>query len=160
MVRVNATLLVLTSVLLLGCTSTGGIAPKVEEASLSEAARQFTHAIAAKDPELIASFFAEDATAMYPFPSPTVGREANREAWASYFSSRETHPVSIDTVVVSASRDMGYIMGRHANAEVESTDSEGGRYVAVWRRGPEGWRITVLSAHVHSDIKPFRFSSN
>lgn len=60
----------------------------------------------AKDPTATASFFSEDAFVMYPQPAPTIGRQANYQAWARYFARPEAeHPFTTDTVIVAASRD-------------------------------------------------------
>jgi len=115
-------------------------------------------AFTARDANRIASFFAEDAIAMYPLPQPTVGREANRRAWESYYSRRTAHPVTIDTVVVSASGDLGYTFGRYLTAEARDPGATGGRYVIVWKKLDNQWRIAILSAHEHPDITPANFA--
>jgi ketosteroid isomerase-like protein len=125
--------------------------------SLLETAHEWQRAIASRNADSIASFFAEDALAMYPFPSATIGRAANREAWARYYDHNAIHPVCTDSVVVSASGEMGYTLGRFANAEVAGSSAEAGRYVAIWRQHNGKWEIVILSAHVHPDIQPFPF---
>lgn len=125
------------------------------ERSLEEVASRWAQAIAdAKDPELIASFFAEDGLAMYPAAGVFVGRQANEAAWKSYFSDRSEHPVTVDSVVVAASQDLGYVFGLHANARVDGGDTQGGRYVAVWQNYSGKWQLVLLSAHTHADIQP------
>ena len=116
-------------------------------------------AFTARDANRIASFFAEDAVAMYPnFPQPVLGREANRRAWESYYTRRTAHPLTIDTVVLSASGDLGYTFGKYLTAEVTDSSATGGRYVAVWRKIGDEWQIAILSAHDHSDIRPASFA--
>ena len=128
------------------------------EGTLRAATSAWLRALADKDPAMIAAFFAEDAIAMYPFPQPTIGRSANQTAWASYFDHYDIHPVSIETTVIVESGEIGYILGRFANAETARPGAEAGRYVAIWSYSAGKWEIAVLSAHVHNDVQPFPFT--
>lgn len=126
--------------------------------SLRDAVRVWQRAMAHKDVEQIASFYAEDAIAMYPrHLQPTYGHAGNREAWNRYFCTFDTHPITTDLVITATSGEMGYSLGRYANAEREGPGAEGGRFVAVWRYNEGQWKIALLSAHVHEDIAPFPF---
>lgn len=121
--------------------------------ALHDAATAWQHAFDTKDIDKIVSLFADDVIAMYPLPKPTEGREANREAWVSYFSRHATHPITTDTVIVSTAGDLGYTLGRWwSSSDPAERDIAGGRYVAVWRRVTGQWRIAVLSAHVHEPM--------
>jgi ketosteroid isomerase-like protein len=83
-------------------------------AAVREAAEAWRRAFEAKDVDAIVRAYAPDAVAMYSFPQPTVGREANREAWVAYFARpKATHPITTDTVVVAASGDLAYTFGRY-----------------------------------------------
>jgi ketosteroid isomerase-like protein len=125
---------------------------------LRETAAALQQALTARDPNRIASFFAEDAIAMYPLPQPIIGREANRHAWESYYSRRSAHPVTVDSVVVSAAGDLGYTFGRYLTAEARDPSATGGRYVIVWRKIDDQWRIAILSAHEYPDITSATFA--
>ncbi|MDQ4076677.1 MAG: DUF4440 domain-containing protein [Chloroflexota bacterium] len=121
-------------------------------ASLHEAAAAWTAAANARDAEAMAIFFAPEVIAMYPQPAPTVGREANREAWARFFRRpNATHPLTTDTLVLAASGDLAYTLGRWAvNYEGPGGPvAAGGRYLAVWRPVDGAWRIVALSANTH-----------
>ena len=129
------------------------------EASLQEAANRFVRVAADRNPDGIAGCFAEDAIIMYPgWTLPVLSRTANREAWTSYFSRLDKHPVSVDSIVMSASGDLAYSFGRWATGELGEEGALAGRYVAVWRKA-EHWEMVTLSAHVHEDIPPFSFPS-
>jgi ketosteroid isomerase-like protein len=128
------------------------------EGTFHEATSAWLRALADKKPAKIAACFAEDALAMYPVPHPTIGRAANQAAWASYFDRYAVHPVSIDTIVLAESGEVGYILGRHANAETAGPGAEAGRFVAMWRYRAGQWEIAVLSAQVHTDVAPFSFA--
>ena len=120
------------------------------------AADAWTRAALARDAAEMTRYFAEDAFVMYPQPQPTVGRAANGAAWARVFARPGAdHPLTTDSVVVAASGDLAFTMGRWAlNTPADSTRAavaSGGRYVAIWRSvGPDGaWQIVVLSANTH-----------
>ena len=81
-------------------------------------------------------------------------RVGNEAAWASYFENRPEKKVTVDSIVVAASQDLGYVFGRHANASVDGDGNDGGRYVAIWRKRDAAWQLVLLSAHVHADIQP------
>lgn len=120
---------------------------------LAAAASSWEDAIEQKDPAAIAQAFTEDAVAMYPHPMPTVGRENNRRAWERVYSNPVVeHPVTVDSVQTAASGDLGYTFGRWWYRNPEQKVNSGGRYLAVWRRDGETWRITMLSANRHADI--------
>ena len=146
------------SLMVAGCVRASVPPAQTPETTLRQTVVALQEAFTARDPERIANFFAEDAIAMYPLPQPTIGREANRRAWQSYYSRRTAHPVSIDTVVASASGDLGYAFGKYLTADVQDPAAAGGRYVAVWRRIGDQWRIAVLSAHDHPDITRANFA--
>jgi ketosteroid isomerase-like protein len=147
-----------------GCALLGGcVAPRMPAAltaaaSLRETAYAWTESFRTRNPETISSFYSDDVIAMYPAPTPTIGRSANRDAWARYYSQRSAHPVSIDSVVASNSGDLGYTFGKWLNAEIENPEARGGRYVAVWRRVGGEWRIILISAHMHPDVTPASFT--
>ena len=147
------------ALILAACAGTSVPPTQSALSTLRQTASALQDAFTARDANRIASFFAEDAVAMYPLPQPTVGREANRRAWESYYSRRTAHPLTIDTVVVSASGDLGYIIGRYLTAEVRDPTATGGRYVEVWRKIDDQWRIAIVSAHDHSDVTAATFGS-
>jgi ketosteroid isomerase-like protein len=124
--------------------------PTASETELRHVAAAWQAAVEAKDANRIASFFAEDALAMYPKPAPTAGRGANRVAWAEFFRRpNATHPISTERVTISVSGEMGWTLGTFAAAY----DEPGGRatgeglYVAVWRKAGTRWEIVALSAN-------------
>ncbi len=123
--------------------------------SLAEASQGWVDAFAAKDPERLSSYFAPDVIAMYPLDTvPLIGFEGNQESWIQAFQIMESHPITSDTVVVASSKDVGYTYGRWAATGVPELGEAAGRYVATWEYTKSGWKITVLSAHIHEDVLP------
>jgi ketosteroid isomerase-like protein len=128
--------------------------------SLAELADAWIGAFSRGDVDEITRHFAEDAIAHYPaWDRPVVGREANRDAWVSYFSRRRYHPLSVDTVVVSTSDDLGYVLGKGLYAAEDDPDATGARYVAIWQRIGGEWKLVMLAAHSHVDVTPANFRS-
>ncbi|HEU0297687.1 MAG TPA: nuclear transport factor 2 family protein [Anaerolineales bacterium] len=123
--------------------------------SLAEASQGLADAYAAKDPTRISSYFASEVIAMYPLDSvPTVGYDANYQRWVQAFQIMEAHPITSDTVVSANSKDVGYSFGRFCGIGIQGVGDLCGRYVATWKWTESGWKITVLSAHVHQDVLP------
>jgi len=123
--------------------------------ALAEASQGLVEAFAAKDPTRISSYYASEVIAMYPLdPVPTVGHDANYQRWVQAFQIMEAHPITSDTVVTANSKDVGYSFGRFCGLGIQGVGDLCGRYVATWKWTESGWKITVLSAHVHEDVIP------
>lgn len=145
------------TLILAGCgLATPRAAPdETAAAALEAAANGWIAAIAAGDADRIASFFADDAVAMYPLPAPTVGREANREVWAAFFGNREReHPITVDEIRVAPAGEMAYATGRWWTrfGPAEEIDPSGGEYLAVWEQVDGAWKIAALSATLYRSI--------
>lgn len=144
--------------LLVGCGTVSHRNAPNAEAAVRRAADAWAAAAAAKDGHAMGRFFADDAFVMYPQPAPTIGREANREAWVKFFARPNAeHPFGPYTVVVSAAGDMAYILGRGAWSYDGPAGrvSRGGWYLAVWRLIADEWQIVALSAHRHDPPPAF-----
>ena len=120
------------------------------EAELRQAADAWRRAIDDRNADQIAAFFATHARAMYLQSLPTVGREANRQAWANIFSNPEVnHPVTVEEVVTSISCDLGYTYGQwwlvRPGDDLHSEGHTGGGYLAIWRPVYGQWQIVLLS---------------
>ena len=140
----------LAVVVVVGCATTARVP---SDAPVREASRGWIAASDAKDVDTMAKYFAADAFVMYPQPQPTIGREANREAWAKFFARpNAVHPWTTDKVVMSASGDLAYTVGRAAGRYDGADGKEvtfGGRYIAVWQLVQGKWEIVALSANLH-----------
>jgi ketosteroid isomerase-like protein len=146
------------SALLLNITQfagAGNAAAKSPNRSLEEAAVGLADAFIARDFQKISDFMVEDVIAMYPNTTlPVIGRETNRETWRQAFQVYESHPLTVDRVIVSNSKDAGFSYGRWAASGVPDVGQVGGRYVATWAWRKSGWQIMHVSAHIHVDIPP------
>ena len=127
-------------------------------ARLATASAALAEAFESRDAEAIASHFAVDGIAHYPgLNTPVLGRDANQRAWVNYYRHLDHHPLTTDSLVVSASGDVGYTIGRYLLAAEDDPEATGGRYVAVWRVVEGEWKIAVLAAHQHADVNSSTF---
>lgn len=153
----NLIAVVFTIVALIGCTSSSTVTRSTSSSSLESAATAWKQAIGARDAGRIAAFFAPDAVAMYPHPSPTVGRQANRKAWESVYSNPDAeHPVTVERVEEARAGDLGYTYGKWWSWNPAEDYYNAGRYTAVWKRMDGRWQIAMLSANAHDDVKEER----
>jgi ketosteroid isomerase-like protein len=125
---------------------------------LRDAAMAWAASFRSRDAEVITSFFSNDAVAWFPRGArPTVGNAEIRAAWTNYFKNNSAHPVSVDSVVSSATDGFGLVYGKYLYKEVSDSTADGGRYVAVWRALAGRWRLVLLSAHKHDDVTAATF---
>jgi ketosteroid isomerase-like protein len=98
-----------------------------------------------RDADLLASFYAEDAT-LYP-PSDVVfsGRPAAKKYWAAAFADT-TYTLSWKTTSAEASKDgdLGFTAGTY-DESYKGSDGKmvknTGKYVCVWKRDKDGkWK--------------------
>lgn len=125
-----------------GCSRRADLA--AEEAAIRQADAAWLAAASAHDLERTASFWADDATILAPETPPVVGKDAIRKYVSAAFS---TPGFSItwqtDKVVIAASGDLAYATGTD---RISATGPDGkpsvvdNNSVAVWRKGPSGWK--------------------
>ncbi|MCK6477948.1 MAG: DUF4440 domain-containing protein [Phycisphaerales bacterium] len=102
-------------------------------------------AAAARDADLVASFYSEDAVAYPPGEPVAVGKAAARKAWAAYFAE-PSFRISWKTLRAdaSASGDMGFTSGSYEvtfNGPDGKPVLEKGKYLCLWRLQPDGsWK--------------------
>jgi ketosteroid isomerase-like protein len=116
--------------------------------SLRAADSSLQAAVAARDAERTAAFYAEDAVLM-PVAEPIVeGRLAILEEWRHVYGipgfTSSSHLVAAS---LSTAGDLGYTRGTYESG-MQGTGGravvERGKWVSVWKRGTDGsWRIIV-----------------
>lgn len=101
-------------------------------------------AVVGGDAEAAASWFLDDATLLPPDGTRVVGRDAIREFWTPTPGTTITRAqTSVETFDFRA--DLAYLAGSYELEVVTRGESDvsTGRFLMVWRRTPEGWRIAV-----------------
>jgi uncharacterized protein (TIGR02246 family) len=106
-----------------------------------------------RDFKAIAGAYTQDGSLLLPRQPIAIGAEAIEKAWAKHFPyaflALEYGPTRID---VAASGDLASEIGAYAMtvATPEGPLSDSGKYVVVWARTPEGWKIATDA--VNSDL--------
>lgn len=152
--RSTLSLALVLTVALAGCAHVphGGSAASVS--TLRKVSEAWNHSPSTLDADTVTRYYASDIIVMSPQGrAPVVGVDANREAWARFFSGvNPIHTMTTDTVIVGRADDLGYVTGQWTvgidtpNGRMEAA----GTYVAVWRKTGDEWRLAVVSAY------PFR----
>jgi uncharacterized protein (TIGR02246 family) len=115
--------------------------------ALEEGQRGFVAAVASRDAEAVASFFAEDGI-MHVAGMPSVeGREAVLRFYDNLFNFLTASRMEPGDLQLSRGGDMAYVFGATTNA-FQGPDGPveyAGKYVLVWREIGGEWRIAVYA---------------
>jgi len=139
-------LLVILMAALSGCAKRADV--EAERAALLQADADWATAVATKDPDAFASFFAPDAILMAPNLPVVNGMEGIRQ-WATANMSLPGFAVTWEatSAEVAASGDIGYTLGRFT---FQMTLPDGtpltdtGKYATIWKRQADGmWKVAV-----------------
>ena len=113
--------------------------PAVDRAAIEAMTASYLEAYRAGDHATIAALHAGDAT-IHPANEPSV---RGREGLDVYFAANNSEPQDItfttEDIVVAKSGDMAYEVGSMAGP------GWSGKYLTVYRRTPDGWRIVADS---------------
>ena len=109
-----------------------------DRATIEAMTADYTAAVQAADADAVSALYADDAIIHPPNEQALQGREA----LDAYFATIHAEPQDItfitEEVVVSASGDMAYEVGSWE-------DGDTWKYLTVYRRTPDGWRIVADS---------------
>jgi uncharacterized protein (TIGR02246 family) len=128
---------------------------KVKEDSIRDAARtirtmdrEFMDNVAAKNASLVASLYADDARILMP-GRPVVSGKSEILAFYKEALDGPVEAITLDTAHIEVSGDLAYTFGSNKILLKEpggASREENGKYVAVYRRQPDGdWKIVVDS---------------
>jgi uncharacterized protein (TIGR02246 family) len=126
-----------------------------DERAVREADGACLKAMTAKDVEGFVSFFAEDAVELQPNVPMLTGKESIRK-WASELMANPGFSGSWQASKVEASRggDLAYTVGTYQftlNDSKGKPVSDRGKFVAVWKKQPDGtWK--AVADMVNSDL--------
>ena len=141
MVRTNLTGLCLLLACALAFAGCGPKAPVADSnadvAALTSAAAGWEQAYNDKDADAVAAIYAEDAQ-LLPDGAPAVnGRAAIREHYANEIAT----PWAMISVESDANGVAGDWAWRSGTWSVETAPPVSGKYLEVWHRTAEGWRL-------------------
>jgi len=115
--------------------------PAVDSAALDTAANGWEKAYNEKNADAIAALYTDDAQLLPPGAPEVSGRDAIR----AYFANDIETQWARMTVQSTASHIGGDWAWRSGTWSAESVPLVAGKYLEVWRRTPDGWRM-------HKDI--------
>jgi ketosteroid isomerase-like protein len=143
------TLLACSCLFLIGCTQTPRVDTRADADEIRNIEAQWAAANKAKDINKAVGFFASDAVQMDPNKPISLGIEAIRRSWESWFSDttylHNTITLKIDTIEVSASGDLGYARGtthyslKTPNGPVEYAD----KFIDIYKKIDGKWKCIV-----------------
>jgi len=135
-----ATIVAVAGVLLGSCARPPAEDPAALRAGIVAAQREFVAAFAAKDAASMALLYTEDAAVLPPNADPALGREAIGNFWESLLilPLREFRQELID---VHGAGDVVTAEGRYSLIDEKDHAVEVGKYLTVWKKTPQGWRI-------------------
>jgi ketosteroid isomerase-like protein len=148
MIRLLATI-ILVIFLQVGCSANGpGVDLTAEIEKIRNSDRALLQAETKRDLEGVMEYLAEGAVYHPPNSPPIIGHEAIRGFYKEWFGIPYTgiHCDS-DTIVVSSSGDVAYLIG---DSHMELDMSTGmnrldGKYITIWRKLSDKWLCVAVS---------------
>ena len=145
--------------LVLGMAGCAQETPKAEDAvaQVRAADAAVTRAVTTKNLDGIMAYYADDAV-LLPAAEPMVeGKAAIRDEWQHILAIPDlSNRTTTRDTKVSNGGDMAYTYGTY-RARMMGEDGkpveEPGKFVSIWRRGPDGnWRIVIDT--YNTDVPP------
>ena len=113
-------------------------------AAIAEAHRRLEQAFNRGDAAAVAALYTEDATLLPPGADILTGRRAAQARWQAAHDTGARNlsldPVSVETYGGDAAREIGRFT-LEAPGQGGQTARVEGKYVVVWKRTAEGWRL-------------------
>jgi len=127
-------------------TTMAPTAAESEAEAIREAGTDWLAAVDTRDAARVAPYYAADGLFLVPNVPRAHGREAVQAVWAQLLSAPNLElawtPTSIE---MAQAADMAYEVGSYRlamdvpNGRVE----DDGKYVVVWRKTAEGWKVAA-----------------
>jgi uncharacterized protein (TIGR02246 family) len=129
-------------VLAAACTA----APKpadtaADEQAIRDIVTAWNGHIAAQNDSAIAAIYAADAVLMAPNMPTIAGHDAIRQFWAGFWPAKPDLKLTPREVLVAG--DLAVESGIYSLSMLPGPDgisTDNGKYVVIWRRGPDGWK--------------------
>ena len=141
--------IVLTALLLAGCTEPSSHAVEVEREREQLELRHdaFLAALTARDLDSTTAHFADDAVLHIANMPPVHGRSAIGQFYGNIFRFMAASEPTPETVSISSGADMAWTTGRVANTfeSEEGPVHYAGKYLLVWEKREGDWAIVVYS---------------
>jgi len=131
-------LLPLVSVLaLVACKPQGTADTAADKAALQTAAESWINAYNDKNADGVAATYSDDGRLLPPGAAAVSGGTAIHEYW--------TNDIATQWAKISIKEEGTEVMGdwawREGTWSIEGPPAMGGKYLEVWKRTPQGWRL-------------------
>ena len=115
------------------------------EAAIRGSVSAFEQAVRGSDWASAAEIYSQDAAIMVPNQLPVMGREGWSNWVASLGITVSEYHIEIEDIYGGS--DLAFVAGTYSETLLMEGDpepvSDNGKYVQIWRRGPDGeWEIT------------------
>lgn len=121
--------------------------PESDAKALAKLDDDWSKAAGARDVDLVASFYAEDAVAYPPNEPVCMGRAAAKRVWAAYLAEK-SFSISWKTThaEVAKSGEVGFTWGTYEDSYKGADGkqvNEKGKYLCIWKKQKDGtWKAT------------------
>jgi uncharacterized protein (TIGR02246 family) len=122
------------------CTRAPKEDPASVRAAIVAANREFMNAFAANDAQALGLLFTEDAALLPPNAEPVSGRTAITSFWETLLML-PVREVRLETGEIYGAGDVVTEEGRYTLLNDRDEPSEEGKYLVVWKRGAQGWKL-------------------
>jgi ketosteroid isomerase-like protein len=108
-------------------------------AEISDAWRRFLRLFALNDTEGVAACYTEDAQMLVAHMKPIQGRAAIEAVLK--FTGGQGHTLEFQTAELDVHGTTAVELGRYIRRQSDGTTADHGKYIVVWKRIGEEWRI-------------------
>ena len=112
--------------------------------AIEQANKKFGEAVRKGDATALADLYTEDACLLPPNSEMIRGKQATQDFWGTVMKQMGLKDVILTTVELSGSEDMANEIGNYTlkiQPEGQEPVEDKGKYVVVWKRTPEGWKL-------------------
>jgi uncharacterized protein (TIGR02246 family) len=128
------------TVLLGSCSRPPVEDPAAIRAGIVATDREFMTAFAARDAAALGRLYTEDAAVLPPNAEPVPGREAITKFWDTLLIL-PVKEARLEVVDVYGTGDVVTSEGRYALLDDQDHPVDAGKYLVVWKKTEQGWRI-------------------
>ena len=135
------------ALVLIGAAALAGCAPKApqhdaaaDEAAIEVAGENWEKAYNNKDADAIAALYSEDGQLLPPGAAVVNGRAAIRDFWAADIAATNA-PITLTPDAGGGGGDWAWRSGSFSVPAPDGSTAATGKYIEVWRRSADGWRL-------------------
>jgi ketosteroid isomerase-like protein len=123
-----------------GCVKNRGQDVEELKSSIEAANARFVEAVSRRDVAALGRLYAADAQAYPPGLAIVAGRTAIQDMWKGLLSM-PVGRLQRRTVEVDGSGETAWETGLFTLLGSNGSTMDEGKYIVIWKRGPDGWQI-------------------